>query len=281
MLESAVICHQGRVRERNEDSVLEERELGLWAVADGVGGNGHGDVASQLAVQILERRVRQGQSLIEGVQSANQAILEAIEQNPQFSGMATTLVACRFDDNHFELAWVGDSRAYFIDGTGISQISEDHNEANRLFSAGEIPIDEVGTHPGQHELTQALGQLSLDQIPKSLGELHDGDYLLLCSDGLSGYLPETRIVEVIRQHREPGSAVKELLEQVLSSGAPDNISIALIRYHAQPRVLSASDFSGRGLRRSFDRRPYERHTGKRPWLLGLILLAVVLVVVLV
>ncbi len=280
MLESAVICDPGRVRESNEDSVLEQKQLGIWAVADGVGGNGHGDVASQLALQTIERRIRQGQNLLEAVEAANQSILEAIEQNPEFAGMATTLVVSRFEDMHFELAWVGDSRAYFVDSEGISQITADHNVANRLFDSGQIKAEEVASHPGQHELTQALGQMSLPQIPKSLGELHDGDYLLLCSDGLCGVVDDEAMYQAVMASKEPDKAVAQLLELALEAGGPDNISIALIRYHSQETSIHAHEFRSKGRRNRFDRRPYEEHRAQRPFLLGLILIAIVLLIVL-
>jgi PPM family protein phosphatase len=275
MLESKSIKHQGIVRERNEDSYINNESLGLWVVADGVGGNGHGDVASQIATQAVERKVRQGSELSQAILDANTAIIEAVKEQESLAGMATTLVACRFDAYHqFQLAWVGDSRAYLIDRSGISQISSDHNVANTLFEEGAITGDEVQAHPGQHELTQALGLLSLDKVPMSLGELHDEDYLLLCTDGLSGVLSDQEIYRIITQSQSIDLACERLLQDVLERGAPDNVTFTLIQYRESTPEIKASDFQEPSYRLPFDPKPYLSHISSRPMLLLLILLSI-------
>ena len=295
MLISTSVCHQGLVRERNEDSVVGNESLGLWVVADGVGGNAHGDVASQLVVQTIERRIRQGMTLHEAVTDANEAIISAIENQSELDGMASTVVACLFHGHQFELAWVGDSRAYLIDNEGISLLSSDHNLANELFQQGMIREDEVQTHSGQHELTQAMGQMNLSRIPKVLGELHEGDVLLLCTDGLSGPLLEQLIYQTVSEAQSLDDAGESLLDKVLEAGAPDNVSFSLIQFEEDIRQIRASDFNskpktkGTGFkskppklestfRRPFDKRPYMRHLKGRSMMLALVLFAIVFLI---
>jgi len=282
MLESKSISHQGIVRERNEDSYINNESLGLWVVADGVGGNAHGDVASQLAGQTLERKVRQGSELSQAVLAADAAITEAVAGDENLFGMATTLVACRFDAYHqFQLAWVGDSRAYLIDHTGICQITSDHNQANNLFKMGVITAEEVPLHQGQHELTQALGQMTLEKVPMSLGELHDRDYLLLCTDGLSGVLNDQEIYRIIMQSNSVSEASDTMLERVLEGGAPDNVTFSLIQYQESTPEIKASDFEMPSYRLPFDRKSYLKHLNSRPMLLALILISIIVLFIII
>jgi serine/threonine protein phosphatase PrpC len=275
MLDSKTISHQGLVREANEDSFAEDLIQGFWIVADGVGGNGHGDVASQMAVQTIERRLRHGARLIEAIVDANEVVTKAASDNPSLTGMATTVVACRFEAGHYEVSWVGDSRAYLINAEGIMQLSADHNLANDLYQRGEIGAEECEAHSGQHELTQALGQMNLDKIPKTIGELHDGDCLLLCTDGLSGVL-NIEEISTLAHGRETLDRISEkLLDRVLEQGAPDNVTFSLIRYREDDTQIEAADFSKPSYRLPFDRKPYEKNAQKRPALLLIILLSLV------
>lgn len=239
MLISNTTCHQGLVREQNEDSYISQAESSLWLVADGVGGNIGGDMASQLAVQTIERQVRQGDHLKKAISSAHQAILSAVTRQPELNGMATTVVAAKFDAQKFELAWVGDSRAYLISENAIQQLSTDHNVANELFMQGSIAEAELAKHLGQHELTQALGEMSLVDIPCKTGRLKHGDILLLCSDGLSGVLSDQTILDTCKQFDSLVHISESLLSQVLAAGAPDNVTFTLLAWDASQDVSSS------------------------------------------
>jgi len=286
MLESKSLSHLGLVRECNEDSFICDEELGLWVVADGVGGNSHGEIASQLAVQTVERAVRQGNDLSQALVKANEVVIRASEDQADLAGMATTAIACHFRGHQFELAWVGDSRAYLLDAEGICQLSSDHNRANELFEMGEIGQDDIMCHPGQHELTQAIGQMTLDKIPKSLGELHEGDILLLCTDGLTGLVDDDDIYRTIFLAPSLEYASQSLLKQVLDKGASDNVTFSLIRFCEEESAIKASDFSTSkqavnanntiesNYRKPFDKKAYLKHCNKRPLLLGLIILSI-------
>ncbi|MFT5717499.1 MAG: serine/threonine protein phosphatase PrpC [Oleiphilaceae bacterium] len=278
MLESKSVSDQGLVRKRNEDSYINNESLGLWVVADGVGGHAHGDVASQLATQSLERKIRQGSELSKAILEVDAAIIDAISNEESLSGMATTIVACRFDAYHqFQVAWVGDSRAYLLDQSGISQLTSDHNHANKLFSLGMITEDEVQAHPGQHELTQALGLMTLDKVPMSLGEMHDKDYLLLCTDGLTGVISDQEIYQIVMKSESINGACEVLLARALEEGAPDNVTFSLIQFKESAPEIKASDFQGASsYRLPYDQKPYLKHLSSRPILLLLIFISMII-----
>ena len=237
MLKSKTVCHQGLVREQNEDNYVSNLNESFWVVADGVGGNAGGSVASQLAVQSVERRLRQTRNLVDAIVYANEAIVTMATKQPELNGMATTIIAAQFNDNEFELSWVGDSRAYIINSNSIQQLSSDHNFANELFLQGDITKKEASTHAGQHELTQALGQLSLSDIPVVQGTLNEGGSVLLCSDGLSGVLSDTEILNVFDSYASLEEISSSLLTQVLAAGAPDNITFTIISYDSIPSKI--------------------------------------------
>ena len=281
MLNATTRCHQGKVRSRNEDSVLSSPELGLWAVADGVGGNGHGDVASELAMQALERKVRQGLDLRSAVSEADAALKQAVAQQEDLKGMATTVVACKVEGDHFEVCWVGDSRAYLLDASGLHRLTQDHNVAGELLASGDISAEEFQHHPGQRELTKAIGLLQTRNVPRSVGEFHEGDRLLLCTDGLSGVVEERQIEASLSSHEDLDACADHLLALALEAGAPDNIALALLHWQPEPMLVNAKDFKPQGFRLPFDRRPYDEHCKQRPWLLMIILVALVVTIFLI
>ena len=234
MLKSKTVCHQGLVREQNEDNYVSNLNESFWVVADGVGGNAGGSIASQLAVQSVERHLRQTRNLVDAIVYANDAISTMATKQPELYGMATTIMVAQFNDSDFELSWVGDSRAYIIDDNSIRQLSSDHNFANELFLQGDISEKEVATHAGQHELTQALGQLSLPDIPVIQGTLNEGSSLLLCTDGLSGVLTDSEILNVFDSYASLEEISSTLLTKVLAAGAPDNITFTIVSRDSVP-----------------------------------------------
>ncbi|PTQ70111.1 Stp1/IreP family PP2C-type Ser/Thr phosphatase [Pseudomonas sp. GV071] len=225
----AALSVSGQVRTHNEDAVLCCPALNLWAVADGMGGHQRGEVASALALDTLLEAVHQGELLEHAVHSANAAIIEAGEQDPDSAGMGTTLVAVRFTNAQFELAWVGDSRAYRVSGQGIEQVSRDHSLVQELIDAGELSPDEARNHPRRNVVTRCLGQPELSlEVSVVSGTLAPGELLLLCSDGLSGEVRD----EQIQQRCASAATLDELVEQLIASaneaGGRDNISCIVI-----------------------------------------------------
>ncbi|MEN0107608.1 MAG: PP2C family serine/threonine-protein phosphatase [Pseudomonas sp.] len=225
----AALSVSGRVRSHNEDAVLCCPALNLWAVADGMGGHQRGEVASALALDTLLDAVQAGDALEHAVHGANSAIIAAGEQDPDSAGMGTTLVAVRFDGAHFELAWVGDSRAYRVSGQGIEQVSRDHSLVQELVDSGQLSPAEARHHPRRNVVTRCLGQAEISlEVSTVRGTLAPGELLLLCSDGLSGEVPD----EVIQQLCANAGTLDELVEQLIGSanqaGGRDNISCIVI-----------------------------------------------------
>ena len=229
MFKSASKTHIGLVRTCNEDSFVANEELGLWLVADGVGGNGFGDFASQVLSQTVERKLRLGSTLKESIVDAHETIIKLGENKPDVRGMASTVVAVQFKGEHFEICWVGDSRAYVINDTEIEPLTADHNQAQLLFEHGEISAEEVRTHPSQRILMHAVG-VDDDQwlVDKVEGRLFTGDTLLLCSDGLTAELADDEIFASFKKENELELIASDLLEKALEKGGEDNITLTLV-----------------------------------------------------
>lgn len=230
MFKSAAISHIGHIRACNEDSFIENVELGLWLVADGVGGNAHGDFASQVVSQTIERKIRLGSTLKEAVEDAHLTVIKLGRDKPDISGMASTVVAVHFKGTHYQICWVGDSRVYLINQEdGIRQLTVDHNQAQFLVETGEISSEEARVHPSQRILMHAVGINDADwKVDQLEGELCPGERLLLCSDGLSGELEDADILASFDQDKPLRVIVKELVEKALSHGGSDNITLALV-----------------------------------------------------
>ncbi|BAN47490.1 PP2C family serine/threonine-protein phosphatase [Metapseudomonas resinovorans] len=215
----------GCVREHNEDALLCVPELGLWAVADGMGGHQRGEVASAVAVAALRDAVASGQGLGAALQAAHQAVVAAASG----SGMGTTLVAVRFHGSSFDLAWAGDSRAYRVSASGIERLSHDHSLVQALVDAGELSPEEARRHPRRNVVTQCLGQLHQAlEIGYLQGTLAPGELMLLCSDGLTGELDDGRILAQCASAETLDELVAGLLQQACDAGGRDNISCIVL-----------------------------------------------------
>lgn len=215
----------GCVRKHNEDALLCAPELGLWAVADGMGGHQRGEVASAVAVSTLRDAVAARQDLEQATQLAHRAVVAAASG----SGMGTTLVAVKFDGASFELAWAGDSRAYRVSAEGISRLSHDHSLVQALVDAGELSPQQARRHPRRNVVTQCLGQEHQAlEVGCVQGTLAPGELLLLCSDGLSGELDDEQIQAQCAQAETLETLVSGLLEQACDAGGRDNISCIVI-----------------------------------------------------
>ena len=285
MLISTTICHRGLVRDQNEDSCISNEQSQLWLIADGVGGNQGGKVASEMAVQTIDRRYRQGLPLTEAILEANRIIVEAGQQQ-DLNGMATTVVAAGFSDSRYQLAWIGDSRAYLITQDSIRQLSADHNVATALYQQGEIPEHEVFDHPGQHELTRALGLLQVNEVPCLTGTLKGDQCMLLCTDGLSGVLRDQQILRSYCRHmprsqKQLKQLADDLLQQVLTAGAPDNVCFTLIIPDSASRIETTETVSAEaesGLSAQGKTRSTRRPVNKAPitWLILSIVILIML-----
>lgn len=231
MIEFGHLSHVGLRREHNEDTYYGDAEMGLWLVADGMGGHEFGEVASALARDAVVREVRSGHSLAEAIRSADEDIIRQSRRRAESLPMGTTMVALRVNDNRFELAWVGDSRAYLWDGQ-LRQLSSDHSYVQELIDQGAITQEQARTHPHRNVVTQALGVTD----PQSLkvetlsGELRPGFQILMCSDGLTEEVDDATIASLLgNKELSAQECVDHLVSAALDGGGSDNVTVLLLR----------------------------------------------------
>jgi PPM family protein phosphatase len=219
----------GQVREGNEDSYLVVEPL--YAVADGMGGHRGGEVASSLALETVQGMFeRREGSLAEQVAGANRAVFDRSQSDRRVSGMGTTLTAAQVDGNRVHLVHVGDSRAYLLRGGKLTQITEDHTLVHRMVMEGEISEEEAETHPHRSILTRALGVDQNIQVDEGDLDVGSGDRLLLCTDGLTGMVPEGQIQEILLETRDPQEAVDKLVKVANRAGGIDNITALILDF---------------------------------------------------
>ncbi|MGY6587831.1 MAG: PP2C family protein-serine/threonine phosphatase [Wenzhouxiangella sp.] len=225
----------GLVRASNQDAILTDDALGLWLVADGMGGHAGGAHASQLAARIIRERVHAGAALSDAILAAHQAIQADQRAHPEMATMGTTVVAVHETAGEWQLCWTGDSRAYRMRHSArapaLQRLTRDHNVAGMLLAAGALKPEEAERHPQKHVLTDCLG-IPGEKPPRiecqSL-DLAPGDWLLLCSDGLSGELDDQRLEKLLAQKpRDLSQSARRLLEAALDAGAHDNVSVVLV-----------------------------------------------------
>ena len=231
MIEFGHLSHVGLRREHNEDTYYGDGVLGLWLVADGMGGHEFGEVASALARDTIVREVRAGQALAQAIQSADEEIIKQSRRRAEALPMGTTIAAARVANDRFEIAWVGDSRVYLWNGE-LRQISQDHSYVQELIDQGAITAEQARNHPHRNVVTQALGVTD----PQSLkvetitGELKPGMQLLLCSDGLTEEVDDRQIANVLRKtDLSAQECVDQLVMAALDGGGSDNVTVLLVR----------------------------------------------------
>ena len=221
----------GRMRQRNEDAYLVKD--GLFVVADGMGGHRGGDVASTLAVQTIESGASAKvtlQELVGEIQKANRAVLERGEADRDLRGMGTTITAVIAEDAKVHVAHVGDSRAYLLREGSLQQLTEDHTLVQRMVREGRLTEDEAAHHPQRSVLTRALGvddDIPVDEL--SL-DVHAGDRLLVCSDGLTSMVDRERIQKILEDERDPQAACDRLIDAANKAGGDDNITAIVLDF---------------------------------------------------
>jgi len=236
MLESFAISNTGCVRTNNEDYCLIEPELGLYVLADGMGGAKAGERASRLAVEtvaecILLAQYRDSQVLLAAVEEANRRVMQAAAGDPALEGMGTTLVAALETGPELSIASVGDSRAYLLDDAGFRPITDDQTWVNEVGRPLGLDEDSLRTHPMRHVLTMAIGASSPLTVNYYAVAMRPGAILLICSDGLHGVVEQGRLEQILRA--DPGQPLEgkghQLIEAARANGGPDNITVILVR----------------------------------------------------
>lgn len=229
---SAAATHQGTVRKRNEDAFVERADIGLWAVADGAGGHGAGDVASTAVATALADLPPglSGGEVLAQVRlrlGAVHAELQRMDTGQAGQNLAaTTAVVLLSRDDHFACLWVGDSRAYLLRDAELTQLTRDHSLVQELVETGALAPEDAESHPQANVITRAIGAPDSLQLDKVAGRLQPGDLLLLCTDGLFKALPEARIAELLRG----GAQAQQLLDAALLAGARDNVTAVVVRF---------------------------------------------------
>ena len=234
MIEFGHLSHVGLRRELNEDTYYGDSELGLWLVADGMGGHEYGEVASALAREAIVREVRSGTPLAQAIRTADEEIIRCSRRRGDSLPMGTTVVAARIDGSRFEVAWVGDSRVYLWRDGSLTQISQDHSYVQELIAQGAITADQARSHPHRNVVTQALGVTDPEQLNVETlsGELRPGMQLLLCSDGLTEEVDDRSIARVLaHQECSAQECVDGLVAAALDGGGSDNVTVVLVRRH--------------------------------------------------
>jgi protein phosphatase len=232
MIEFGHGTHVGLRRTRNEDTYYADPTLGLFLVADGMGGHQHGEVASALVRDAVVDMVARGQSLPDAVRGAGARLLDhARGSHADALPMGTTVAALRLVDEGYEVAWVGDSRVYLWQD-GLRQISHDHSLVQELVATGSLDPALAARHPQRNVITQALGITASEQlhIGMARGQLARGMAFLLCSDGLTEEVGDRAIAAIVgRQDLAAQECVDHLLLAALDGGGKDNVTVIVAR----------------------------------------------------
>ena len=233
-LEHHGVTHPGKVRNNNEDSLLvgEGRDETLFVVADGIGGFEAGEVASSITIDVLKDIAPLG-SLEDAIREANRRILAAAKSDERLSGMGTTVVALRFGGTESEpaaeISHVGDSRAYLLRDGELKPITEDHSLVAELVRSGDLTRDEASEHPQKNLITRALGAEVEVEVDTTVLPIRSGDRFILCSDGLSDMIPETRMLDLLTFSPEgPEKAAQTLVSAALEAGGTDNVTVVVV-----------------------------------------------------
>jgi protein phosphatase len=232
----------GRCRKVNQDMFLVDESLGLYAVADGMGGHAAGEVASDIAITTLAQSLRgrdadsghwsaaeAGDLLRQALNDGNRRICESVLARAEWRGMGTTIVALILARDRAVIGHVGDSRAYVLRDGRLWQLTSDHSWVNEQVKLGLLTHEQAQRHPMRNIVTRALGnqpEVDVDVIDEPV---QPGDVFALCSDGLSGMLGDDEIREVLESHGAvPGIACRDLVERANARGGEDNITVIVM-----------------------------------------------------
>jgi protein phosphatase len=235
----------GVIRSGNEDNYLMLPDQGLFVVADGMGGHAAGEVASEMAVQIIGREMETVANLSDeevaaelrrAIVDANAAIFERTLNETDKRGMGTTVTSMFINGQHFLIGHVGDSRAYLLRDRRLAQLTKDHSYVQEQVDAGYLTPEQARTHPYSNVITRCVGA-NAEVVPDVyLGTLRPGDIYLLSSDGLTGMLEDQELLAILEREREPERIVGTLVEEANRRGGLDNITVIVLRVDAVRRT---------------------------------------------
>ena len=220
----------GLVRSRNEDA-LAVIEPETYLVADGMGGQAAGEIASRMLVNSIENFLHSTAQpwtekvLEQAIVKAGERIYDAAQSREEYKGMGTTATMIHFDGNRAYYAHVGDSRLYRLQGDRLQQLTEDHSYVESLVRNGEISQAAARIHPMKNYLTQAVGAMLDISVDVGSFKVKTGEVFLLCTDGLTNMVGDDEIVQIIRSSRQPADA---LVKAALDNGGKDNITVIVL-----------------------------------------------------
>ncbi len=248
-LQTASLTDPGRVRDHNEDCIESRPDIGLYVLADGMGGYNAGEVASGMATSLISDGLQESwigrdvarlgrddakalsERLIrEQIARANSAIFTTSQNNPECAGMGTTLVVCLFFDNFLAVAHIGDSRLYRLRGEAMEQVTRDHSLLQEQLDSGLITPEEAKLSQNKNLVTRALGIDPTVEPEVHVYETQPDDIYVLCSDGLSDMVDDEEIrLTLITLRTNPALTVAQLVQAANDNGGRDNISAMLVR----------------------------------------------------
>jgi serine/threonine protein phosphatase PrpC len=236
----AAMSDVGRLRTNNEDSLLIDEPLGLLIVADGMGGHAGGEVASAMAVAAIAGFVKGSLAaprptdhtaalLQAAIRTADEAIWSHAHVHPELLGLGTTVIVALCEADQVHIAHVGDSRAYLLHHGELRQLTEDHSVVAQLIKAGQLTRRKARSHPLRHQITRSLGRREAVADLQCIS-WQRGDYMLLCSDGLTNMVEDRYIGELILgDNTDVLTACEALVARANANGGHDNISVILAR----------------------------------------------------
>jgi len=234
MLEAFGLSDPGCVRTNNEDYYLLAPDMGLYLVADGMGGAQAGEHASRIASETVAEYVWQAERtdarvLEEALDLANQKVMEKAREDATLEGMGTTLVAVLEDHGQLYVSSVGDSRLYLLEDGTLRPVTDDQTWVNEVGRRLGIEESALKTHPMRHVLTMAIGVSSPLRVNSYQLNPHPGSVLVLCSDGLHGVIDEKTLTETLIRVRNLEEAAHYLIDAAKQAGGPDNVTVVLLR----------------------------------------------------
>lgn len=252
VIQSYGLSDVGCVRTSNQDRILIDEQLGLFLVADGMGGHGHGETAAELAIRSgqyyvaasrdrfdvswpfgydMNRSIDENR-LITAIQLANHQVWKRTEEAPECAGMGTTLVGMIVERDRASIANVGDSRIYRMRNGELELLTTDDTWVGNLIRTGALTEMQARSHSMRHVLTQAIGSNGLVEVHTREEVLKDGDLLLITTDGVHGVVDEAALRSILYTSRNVEETAKQIVQAARANGAPDNASCILLRYNA-------------------------------------------------
>ena len=254
MIRAFGVSDAGRVRKTNEDKFVSDTNLGLFAVADGMGGHKAGEVAAQLAIDAITGFISRsdkdydvtwpygiddtlsfdGNRLRTAIFLANRKVFRAAESSDDYGGMGTTIVCVLVTRNRASIGSVGDSRVYLLAGADLEQVTTDDSWAATILAHDpEVKAEDIAQHPMRNVLTNVLGGRPTVEVHVSERVLAGGEALLLCSDGVHGAVDSGDLTRILQTVPGEAEAAQQIVDLALERGSRDNVTALVIRYEAE------------------------------------------------